>query len=312
MQEVPSPIPAKLDEVVHLAGCNHGTQEFHLTPSPSLLSLKATFPSYLVVSTTLLTQSFALSEVLEMKPSLKLYLWLFTFQLGALSKPGWGDRPVAQLDSGTAVGFTKTDVLSGVKLNAWLGIPFAGEPLRWGPPKPPKTWGAPFDASKLGPACIQQFNYPEPRRGLIRLWFNTPTPTESEDCLNVCVYAPYGHHKKPKAVLVWYYGGGLLYGSNAVDKYDFSNMAANNDVVVVVPNYRTNGFGFPGSPQIPVEEGNPGYVVLSELENSKHADQCHSLLDQRLALDWVRRNIAAFGGDPEQVTIFGESAGAAR
>ena len=94
--------------------------------------------------------------------------------------------------------------------------------------------------------------------------------------------------------MVWLYGGGLLYGSNSVEKYDGSFLAANNDVIVVVPNYRTNVYGFHGSPQVPVTERNTGW------------------LDQRLALDWVRRNIAAFGGDPAKVTIFGESAGAQR
>ncbi|EXJ66407.1 uncharacterized protein A1O5_10559 [Cladophialophora psammophila CBS 110553] len=206
-------------------------------------------------------------------------------------------RPTVKIDSGVVVGITKTDNTSGLQLNAFLGIPFAAPPVRWGPPQRPAPWTAPFSASKYGPACVQQFNYPLSRRNLILQWFNTPPPPagESEDCLNLCVYAPLPNGKEkpqPKAVMVWLYGGGLLYGSNSQRLYDGSNLAASQDVVVVVVNYRTNVFGFPASPQIPVTENNPGW------------------LDQRFALDWVRRNIAAFGGDPGKVTIFGESAGA--
>jgi carboxylesterase type B len=95
-----------------------------------------------------------------------------------------------------------------------------------------------------------------------------------------------------RAVLFWIYGGSLEFGTAMQPAYDGSAFAAYQDVIVVAPNYRTNVFGFPNSPELPVTGQNLGF------------------LDQRFALDWVQSNIHAFGGDPEQVTIFGESAGA--
>ncbi|KIW70213.1 hypothetical protein PV04_02505 [Phialophora macrospora] len=215
------------------------------------------------------------------------------FALTTSALPASNGRPTVTIDSGVVVGIKKNESSTGLELNAFLGVPFAGKPVRWGPPKSPAPWKTPFDASKYGPACVQQFNYPAGRRNLILQWFNTPAPQESEDCLNACVYVPISKDEtKPKAVMVWFYGGGLLYGSNSLPHYDGSTLAAHEDVIVVVVNYRTNVFGFPGSPQIPITQNNPGW------------------LDQRLALEWVQRNIAAFGGDPDKVTIFGESAGA--
>ncbi len=141
---------------------------------------------------------------------------------------------------------------------------------------------------------------------------NVPPPPagESEDCLYLNVYAPAAPGAG-RTVMFWIYGGNLQFGSNSVAFYDGTAFAAEQGVVLVVPNYRTNGnvyetdatvrlmltgptaFGFPMAPQLPLTERNLGF------------------LDQRLALDWVQRNIAAFGGDPKKVTIFGESAGAA-
>lgn len=228
-------------------------------------------------------------------PLVAVLLSFFLFPLAALSSPDYYGRPTAKLDSGVVVGITKTVPTCQTKLNAFLGVPFGAQPVRFAAPKSPAPWKTPRDASQLAPACIQQFNFPNPRRASILEWFNTPPPPagESEDCLNLNVYVPQPAWK-PKPVMVWFYGGGLLYGSNSVEKYDGSFLAANNDVIVVVPNYRTNVYGFSGSPQVPVTERNTGF------------------LDQRLALDWVQRNIAAFGGDPAKVTIFGESAGALR
>jgi carboxylesterase type B len=136
------------------------------------------------------------------------------------------------------LGIKKTENSTGQELNAFLGVPFAAKPVRWGPPKSPSPWKTPYDASKYGPACVQQFNYPAARRNLILQWFNTPAPQESEDCLSACVYVPISTDKAtPKAVMVWLYGGGLLYGSNAMPHYDGSTLAAHEDVIVVVVNY---------------------------------------------------------------------------
>ena len=133
-------------------------------------------------------------------------------------------------------------------------------------------------------------------------------PGDSEDCLYLNVYAP-ATGGTGKAVMFWIYGGSLQFGTAGQYVYDGSSFATNQDVVVVSANYRTNGdhpsptsgvrvliptvFGFSNSPELPITSRNAGF------------------LDQRLALDWVQRNIASFGGDPKKVTIFGESSGAA-
>lgn len=171
---------------------------------------------------------------------------------------GWQDhgRPFAQTDAGPVLGFERTVPDAKYKLNVFHGVPFAAPPVRWSPPVPPAPWDKPRDASTLTPACMQQFNYPEARRNLVMGWFNTPPPPESEDCLYLHVYAPVT--KKPSAVLVWIYGGSNLYGSNWNPKYDGGILAANEDIVMVILNYRTNLFGFPGADVLPEEERNLG------------------------------------------------------
>ncbi|EEQ88689.2 cholinesterase [Blastomyces dermatitidis ER-3] len=202
-------------------------------------------------------------------------------------------RPTATIDSGTVAG-TATWLPSSTRpVNKFLGIPFAEPPVRFKAPEPVRPWQRVYDASRYKPSCIQQFNYPEEQRNQSIEWYNTPPPPagESEDCLNLNVFAPASPPKGPRAVLVWIYGGSYVFGSGSLPLYDGSSFAVNQNVVLVTFNYRTNLFGFPGSPELPAAEKNLG------------------LLDQRLALDWVRRNIAAFGGDAEKITIFGESAG---
>ena len=122
--------------------------------------------------------------------------------------------------------------------------------------------------------------------------FSNPPPVESEDCLYLNVFVP-DTPTPDKTVMFWIYGGALQFGNAGQPTYDGSSFAANQEVIVVSTNYRTNAFGFSNSPEIPLTSRNAGF------------------LDQRLALDWVQRNIASFGGDPNKVTIFGESSGAA-
>jgi cholinesterase len=112
----------------------------------------------------------------------------------------------------------------------------------------------------------------------------------SEDCLFLNVFTKPQVGEKNKAVMVWFYGGGFSIGDSATPVYIGSKLAANQDVVVVTVNYRMNVFGFPGAPTLP--------------------NQNLAILDQRMAVEWVRDNIAGFGGDPKRITIFGESAGA--
>ncbi|KAK7424150.1 hypothetical protein QQZ08_008756 [Neonectria magnoliae] len=201
---------------------------------------------------------------------------------------------MATIDCGVAVGTTTSLPSSTVTVNKFLGIPFGTVPVRFGPPKPPLPFESPYDASEYKPGCIQKFNYPEYERNLSVKWYNTPGPPagESEDCLSLNIFAPAAAPDRPRAVLFWIFGGGFNQGSGSLDLYDGSSFATNHDVVVVTSNHRLNIFGFPGSPDLPEGERNLGW------------------LDQRLALDWVQRNIAAFGGDPDRVTIFGESSGA--
>lgn len=202
-----------------------------------------------------------------------------------------GSSPTVTIDSGVVIGLQSSVANSPNLVNKYLGVPFAASPTRFAPAQTPTPWSSPYHATQNGPACIQQFNYPEATRNFTMAAFNNPPPAESEDCLHVNVFTPASSGGKLKPVMFWIYGGSLQFGWNGQAAYDGSSFAANQDVVVVATNYRTNVFGFPSSPSLPLKARNLGY------------------LDQRFALAWVKRNIAAFGGDPSRVTIFGESAG---
>ncbi|CAI6050348.1 unnamed protein product [Clonostachys chloroleuca] len=204
---------------------------------------------------------------------------------------GSGDcsRPTAVLADGVVIGTTSRLVSTPhLTVHQYLGIPFAkSPPRRFMPPEESTPWNSPWDASYLRPSCFQYFPSSE-LRGI----FNNPPPPESEDCLYLNIFVP--PTPPPTGgftVLFWIHGGTFQLGSGRLPDYDGSSIAANQEVVVVTINYRTNVFGFPGSQDIPLEQRNLG------------------LMDQRKALAWVNKNIKAFGGDPSQVTIFGESAG---
>ncbi|KAJ9498839.1 hypothetical protein H2202_005516 [Exophiala xenobiotica] len=199
------------------------------------------------------------------------------------------EAPTVTIDSGAVVGVATSPAGASATVNKYLGIPFGASPVRFAPAVRPTPWKKPFQATKYGPACVQQFNYPEASRNASIAWFDTPPPPagESEDCLNVNVYVP-GLPGKNKTVMAWIYGGSLRIGANSLPDYDGSYFAANQDVIIVTLNYRTNVFGFPNTAEIPFTERNLGF------------------LDQRFALDWVQRNIVAFGGDSKKVTIFGD------
>jgi carboxylesterase type B len=209
--------------------------------------------------------------------------------------------PTATIDGGLIVGTTKR--VDAIPINQFLGIPFAVAPtgsLRFTPPIP-TSWSQPLDTKAFKPSCIQVFN-PFESRDFIQDVFSVPRPDESEDCLYLNVFAPIRKQddeedpdckEEPYPVLYWMYGGGFRFGNAGQPIYDGSHFAALENVIVVSVNYRTNLFGFPIAPDITnLTERNLG------------------LLDQRAGLDWVQRNIASFGGDPDRVTIFGQSAGA--
>jgi len=170
------------------------------------------------------------------------------------------------------------------------GVPFAAPPigaLRWRPPQPAQAWADPRDASAYGPAC-PQVTYPgTPNAG----GYVGPT---SEDCLNLNVFAPEGAHKAP--VMVWIFGGGNVAGANSIPPNDGSAFARDGIVLVSV-NYRLGAFGFFAHP------------ALTKAAPAGEPIANYAIMDQIAALKWVRRNISRFGGDPANVTIFGESAG---
>jgi para-nitrobenzyl esterase len=165
---------------------------------------------------------------------------------------------------------------------AFLGLPF-GEPpvgeLRFKPPVAVDAWDSPVDASEFGPACAQPSD-----AGTGNSYDN-----QSEDCLTLNVWTPSADGKK-RPVMVWVHGGGWIYEGTEDPLYSGEHLAARGDVVVVSMEYRLGIFGFSHFDEIP-GSGNAG------------------LLDQKLALEWVRDHIEAFGGDPDDVTLFGESAG---
>ena len=175
-------------------------------------------------------------------------------------------------------------------VRSFKGIPFAQPPvgdLRWREPQSVKNWRGARSAEQFGPRCMQRTS---PGADY---WFRSKGM--SEDCLylNVWTSAKSGTERLP--VLVYIFGGGFQNGDGSEPRYDGESMARNGMVAVSV-NYRTNIFGFFVHPEL-------------TKESPHHAAGNYGLLDQVAALQWVRRNIAAFGGDPKHVTIAGESAG---
>ncbi|HEY8414233.1 MAG TPA: carboxylesterase family protein [Thermaerobacter sp.] len=185
--------------------------------------------------------------------------------------------------SGREIVRTQVGLVRGVDHGShreFLGIPYAAPPvgeLRWRLPQPPKSWSGVRDASRQGARCAQHASV-------------TGTPaTDTEDCLYLNVTVPdSASPRKPKAVMVWLHGGGFVEGSGG--EYDARRLAIHGDVVVVTINYRLGIFGNFGLPGL---DGSGAF----------------GLADQQAALRWVRANIRAFGGDPDTVTVFGQSAG---
>jgi para-nitrobenzyl esterase len=181
------------------------------------------------------------------------------------------------------------DGLSENGVTAYEGIPFAAPPvgdLRWRAPQPAATWTGVLHANKFAPACVQ-VPIVFPALGI------EAVPT-SEDCLYLNVWTPAKSSKDHLAVMVWIYGGGFTSGATSTGTYGGENLASKGVVVVSVA-YRVGPFGFLAHPEL-------------SAENDGHSGD-YGLLDQIAGLQWVKRNIAAFGGDANRVTIFGESAG---
>ncbi len=165
------------------------------------------------------------------------------------------------------------------------GIPY-GRAQRWHLPQPAEPWHGLRDGTRFGPVCPQA-----PSR--LERVFGRRLGAQSEDCLHLNIWTPGLVGRRP--VMVWLHGGAFVFGAGSQTLYD-GRLLATQDVVVVTLNYRLGAFGF---------------VALNAVsDGALPATGCEGLADQVLALDWVRRNIADFGGDPANVTLFGESAGA--
>ncbi|NUT97031.1 MAG: carboxylesterase family protein, partial [Saccharothrix sp.] len=187
-----------------------------------------------------------------------------------------GAGPAVAAPAGPEVVVTAGGAVRGVvgeDHRVYRGLPYAEPPERWAAPRPPRSWTGVRDATRSGNACAQSAGF--------------GAGSEHEDCLYLDVTAPRAGRGKP--VVVWLHGGAFQFGAGA--DYDARRMAALGDVVVVAVNYRLGVFGFLAHPGL-AGSGNYG------------------LADQQAALRWVRRNAAAFGGDPGNVTIAGESSGA--
>jgi para-nitrobenzyl esterase len=188
-----------------------------------------------------------------------------------------------QLDSGTIEGKT---LENGIR--AWMGVPFAAPPvrdLRWKAPQPPAKWTGTYHADRPAPMCLQ------PGRGRTMNHYFGIEAT-SEDCLYLNVWAPASGKKLP--VIVWIYGGAFMVGSASMANYSGEGLAQKG-VVRVNLAYRVGPMGFLAHPELTKEGGG-------------HSGN-YGLMDQIAGLEWVQRNIAAFGGDPDNVTIVGQSAG---
>lgn len=179
---------------------------------------------------------------------------------------------------------------AGAGVYAFLGIPYAAPPmgdLRWRPPIAPAKWKGVRNATEFGSHCLQ---------GRIFDDMVFRDPGGSEDCLTLNVWVPINRPSPKLPVMVWIYGGGFVAGTTSEARQDGTHLAAQHGVIVVSMNYRLGIFGFLAHPDLMEESG----------QNSAGN---YGLMDQLQALRWVHDNIAAFGGDPNNVTIFGESAG---
>jgi para-nitrobenzyl esterase len=170
-------------------------------------------------------------------------------------------------------------------LSVYRGIPFAAPPvgdLRWRAPQPATKWSGVRKADKFGPQCVQ--GGADPSAGPM-----------SEDCLYLNVWSPAKTPKDKVPVLVWIYGGGFNAGATSIPGYS-GEVLAKKGVVLVSIAYRVGTLGFLAHPEL-------------SAETRQHVSGNYGLLDMISALTWIKKNIAAFGGDPNKVTIFGESAG---
>ena len=194
------------------------------------------------------------------------------------------DRPTAQVNTGLLQGAVEHN------MQVFKGIPYAAPPvgdLRWRPPQPAKPWAGTRDASQFGPSC------PQPYVKNLSTGLNLPG---DENCLHLNVFAPLKSSQN-LPVMVWIHGGGMLVDGARDAQFTPINLTKNG-VIVVTFDYRLGSLGFFATKELIEEAKNNGEPVGN-----------YGTMDQIAVLKWVKKNIAAFGGDPNNITIFGESAG---
>jgi para-nitrobenzyl esterase len=199
----------------------------------------------------------------------------------------------AIVENGTVEGLPAADP----RITSFKGIPFAAPPVgenRWRAPQPAKNWDGVLYAYKFAPISMQHIPGEDPEIIYSREW-NVDTSIEmDEDSLHLNVWTPAKNADEKLPVFVWYFGGGLQEGNTAEMEFDGERIARRGIVVVTI-NYRLNVFGFLCHPEITAE--------------SPEAPANFGHLDQQFGTRWVKRNIASFGGDPDNITIGGQSAG---
>jgi para-nitrobenzyl esterase len=202
-----------------------------------------------------------------------------------------------RVDSGVLQGIAQPGV------SVFKGIPFAAPPvgpLRWRPPQPPAAWPGVRDATQFSHPCTQNVhgtdNFIQPLAATYGVNYTPQTLDPSEDCLYLNIWIPSLQPGAHLPVMVWLHGGSNRVGSGAQSAYNGTSLTTHG-VILVTINYRLGVMGFFSHPELTAE-------------SPHHSSGNYGLLDQIAALQWVQQNIAAFGGDPSNVTLFGESAGA--
>ena len=227
----------------------------------------------------------------------------------ALSAPA-AAQDSAEPPAATPVVETEAGKVQGLEqggIDAFLGVRYAAPPLgdlRFQPPAKPEAWEGVADATGYGAPCMQLYSASGPNESEMtrRIQAIFPTSTEAkmdnEDCLFLNVWTPAAGDGKKRPVMVWFHGGGYAYGSGNWPAYNGRNLAEKGDVVVVTVNHRLNAFGYLNL----AEKFGEDFAASGNVGN----------LDLVRSLEWVRDNIAGFGGDPDNVTIMGESGGGSK
>ena len=214
----------------------------------------------------------------------------------------------AKAPATTPVVDTAQGKVQGLKndgVDVFLGLPYAAPPvgpLRFKAPQPATSWQGIYDATTMGAPCMQMYSPSGPNTSDLTRQLQTVFPTageakiDNEDCLYLNVWTPRADTAQ-RPVMVWFHGGGYAYGSGGWPVYNGRNLAAKGDVVVVTVNHRLNAFGYSY-----LGDKDAGFSNSGNVGN----------LDLIASLEWVRDNIARFGGDPDNVTIMGESGGGSK